>query len=254
MPEYAGYVLPDPRADGLCATCGKSKAVVNDVFCLDCGSLFWKDKKLPRVEERTKFRPRQSPFDADERSQAWRIYKGFSINRLTEIAEGSWHTGQPLRNLILELGQRGEFAFRAQRLHEGHLKLPAIQVALVIKDVSFGTQRWLGLFQCRTEADVDDGEMGDLLNFHPGHIDPTRREDQTGYVQVSRRESELGANSVAPGDQAGDGIGSPQHLASPVQIARGNGIPNAGAADGLAIQRDSGRSVHLEPQLLPQPF
>ena len=47
MATYNGYQLPEMREDGKCSTCGERPAVVNNVFCLQCGREFWKDKRLP---------------------------------------------------------------------------------------------------------------------------------------------------------------------------------------------------------------
>jgi len=66
------------------------------------------------------------------------------------------------------------------------------------------------------------------------------------HVQVCGWKSKLPAQTITVHDPSSQGIGPAQHLAGAVQVARLDGVSNARAANGIAIQRDCGQAVDRE--------
>ena len=82
------------------------------------------------------------------------------------------------------------------------------------------------------------------LQFCEAGINAVRRQNQTGRVQIRRRETELASQFVAFNHTSGNRVRPAQHLARGVQFARANRFANPRAADDPAVERNRRQSVN----------
>ena len=143
-------------------------------------------------------------------------------------------------------GEIGEGEFVAEFFDEGEFQFGAVEVAGVIEEVGFDVDLRRGLGAGGAEADVEGGEVGGLAGVGEDGIDAVGGEDEAAGVEVGGGKSKLAADLVAGNDGAGEGVGAAEHLAGGIEVPGADGFPDAGAADGLAVEGDGGEVVNGE--------
>src|SRR5687767_2497777 len=157
-------------------------------------------------------------------------------------------------NLGLEFLQRGKFFLIPQFIHKDNFHLFTVELVVEIQEMNFNAQLWIGLIQRGPITYVQDSAVGLVPHDGMCRIHTTGRRQQAGGVDVGSRETKLMSELIAMHDPPGQGIGTPQHLTSGIEIAITNGFTNTRAADCLAVKRDSGDTVNREAQLFSQRF
>src|SRR4051794_29285522 len=84
--------------------------------------------------------------------------------------------------------------------------------------------------------------------FHLGvnGVNAIRRKDEAGDGDVGRGRAESATESIAFNYFSSHGVSAAEHLRSVIQIAGANALADACAADGLAVEREGGETVHLK--------
>jgi len=114
--------------------------------------------------------------------------------------------------------------------------------------VGFDAELWIGVFECGTMADVDDGAVGGgrILKICVGSVNTAGWKDEAGNVEIGGGEAEFLAELIAMNDFAGEGVRTAKHLAGGIKIAFLDLFANACAADRLTIKRNGGHAMYRE--------
>ena len=149
-------------------------------------------------------------------------------------------------NLLLQVVDGVETLFIAEFVHEGQLKVFAIEIAAEIQQVGLDVEGGIGAGYGWAMADVYGGAMGFLADLGVGGIDAGGREAPAGAIEIGGGAPEFSAALVALYHIAPKCIFTAEHLGCRIKVALGDGLADAGAADDLAIKCNGGEAVDGE--------
>jgi len=128
--------------------------------------------------------------------------------------------------------------FVSQFFDKSNFHFLSVEISFKFEKVSFDAELRLWILNGRAIADVEDSAIVPARSLGANGVNSSRWQGKAGDVQVRSRKTQFMAEAVAAHDLTCEGISATQHLTGGIQVAGLNGLADAGAADGFAIERN----------------